>query len=264
MTVETLNLTRALKGETKTQGNWGEMILGTILARSGLREGHEYVTQDSHITEDGRRQILDVLIKLPDGKGIIVDSKVSLKDFEAYVNAETDLARAAHLKAHTASLRSHVKLLSEKTYQKLTDGGLDFVVMFVPSEGALAAALSADPDLIGYANERNVTIVTPTTLMIALRTVANVWHVENRNRNAEQIAERAGQLYDKFVGFVGDMSKLDNQLRTVRTTFDDSFKKLQGKGGLASRAENLKLMGAKATKALPTALLDDEEPEGQE
>jgi DNA recombination protein RmuC len=136
--------------------------------------------------------------------------------------------------------------------------------MFVPSEGALAAALSADPDLIGYANERNVTIVTPTTLMIALRTVANVWHVENRNRNAEQIAERAGQLYDKFVGFVGDMSKLDNQLRTVRTTFDDSFKKLQGKGGLASRAENLKLMGAKATKALPTALLDDEEPEGQE
>ncbi len=264
MTVETLNLTRALKGETRTQGAWGEVILDAILERSGLREGVEYITQQSHTTEDGRRQRLDVLINLPDGKKIIVDSKVSLRDFEAFVNAETDHARATHIKAHVQALKNHVKLLSDKAYQKLADDGLDFVIMFVPIEGALAAALSEEPDLTGFAVERNVAIVTPTTLMIALRTVANVWQVENRNRNAEQIAIRAGQMYDKFVGFVGDMVKLDNQIKTVRNTFDDSFTKLQGKGGLISRSEIIKAMGAKTSKALPAALLDEDEPEGQE
>ena len=263
MTSETLNLTRALKGETRTQGAWGELILDTILERSGLREGFEYVTQDSHTTEDGRRQRLDVLIKLPDDKRIVVDSKVSLKDFEAFVNAETDAARVGHIKAHARSLRSHVKLLSEKAYQKLTDGGLDYVIMFVPSEGALAAALSEDPDLTGYAAEMNVAIVTPTTLMIALRTIANVWNVENRNRNAEQIADRAGKLYDKFVGFVDDMLKLGKQLDTVRGTYDDATKKLSsGSGNLVRQAEIIKTMGAKTTKALPVALLDEEESGG--
>ena len=263
MTSETLNLTRALKGETRTQGAWGELILDTILERSGLREGFEYVTQDSHTTEDGRRQRLDVLIKLPDDKRIVVDSKVSLKDFEAFVNAETDAARVGHIKAHARSLRSHVKLLSEKAYQKLTDGGLDYVIMFVPSEGALAAALGEDPDLTGYAAEMNVAIVTPTTLMIALRTIANVWNVENRNRNAEQIADRAGKLYDKFVGFVEDMLKLDSQLGTVRGTFDKAMDKLSaGRGNLVRQAETIKEMGAKTTKALPVALLDEEESGG--
>ena len=263
MTSETLNLTRALKGETRTQGAWGELILDTILERSGLREGFEYVTQDSHTTEDGRRQRLDVLIKLPDDKRIVVDSKVSLKDFEAFVNAETDAARVGHIKAHARSLRSHVKLLSEKAYQKLTDGGLDYVIMFVPSEGALAAALGEDPDLTGYAAEMNVAIVTPTTLMIALRTIANVWNVENRNRNAEQIADRAGKLYDKFVGFVDDMQKLDSQLGTVRGTFDKAMDKLSaGRGNLVRQAETIKEMGAKTTKALPVALLDEEESGG--
>ena len=260
MTLETLNLTRALKGETRTQGAWGELILDTILERSGLREGHEYVTQDSHTTEDGRRQRLDVLINLPDGKRIVVDSKVSLKDFEAFVNAETDIARTGHIKAHTRSLRSHVKLLSEKAYQKLTDGGLDYVIMFVPSEGALAAALSEDPDLTGYAAEMNVAIVTPTTLMIALRTIANVWNVENRNRNAEQIADRAGKLYDKFVGFVDDMMTLDRQLGTVRGTFDKALDKLSaGRGNLVRQAETIKAMGAKATKALPANVMSDDD-----
>ena len=259
MTLETVNLTRALKGETRTQGAWGELILDTILERSGLREGHEYVTQDSHTTEDGRRQRLDVLINLPDGKRIVVDSKVSLKDFEAFVNAETDAARVAHIKAHARCLRAHVKLLSEKAYQKLTDGGLDYVIMFVPSEGALAAALTEDPDLTAYSAEMNVAIVTPTTLMIALRTIANVWNVENRNRNAEAIADRAGKLYDKFVGFVDDMATLDRQLGTVRGTFDKAMDKLSsGRGNLVRQAETIKTMGAKATKALPAALLDED------
>jgi DNA recombination protein RmuC len=260
MTLETHNLTRALKGETRTQGAWGELILDTILERSGLREGHEYITQDSHTTDEGRKQRLDVLINLPDGKKIIVDSKVSLKDFEAFINAETDLARTAHLKAHCRSIRSHIKLLSEKAYQKLTEGGLDFVVMFMPNEGALAAALSEDSDIIGYATEMNVTVVTPTTLMIALRTIANVWHVENRNRNADQIADRAGKLYDKFVGFVDDMMLMDKQLTTVRGTFDRAVDKLSnGRGNLVRQAETIKSMGAKATKSLPASLMDEEE-----
>ena len=259
MTSETVNLTRALKGETRTQGAWGELILDTILERSGLREGFEYVTQDSHTTEDGRRQRLDVLIKLPDDKRIVVDSKVSLKDFEAFVNAETDIARTGHIKAHARCLRSHVKLLSEKAYQKLTDGGLDYVIMFIPSEGALAAAVTEDPDLTGYAAEMNVAIVTPTTLMIALRTIANVWNVENRNRNAEQIADRAGKLYDKFVGFVDDMLKLDSQLGTVRGTFDKAMDKLSaGRGNLVRQAETIKEMGAKTTKSLPASVLLDD------
>lgn len=265
MTVETLNLTRALKGETRTQGAWGEMILDTILERSGLREGFEYVTQDSHVTEDGRRQRLDVLINLPDGKRIVVDSKVSLKDFEAFVNADSDLARAACIKAHTQALRNHVKLLSDKAYQKLTGDGLDFVIMFVPIEGALAAALSEEPDLTGFAVERNVAIVTPTTLMIALRTVANVWNVEHRNRNAERIADRAGRLYDKFVGFVDDMTKLDQQLGTARGTFDKAMDKLSaGRGNLVRQAETIKAMGAKASKSLPPALLDEDDGEDAE
>ena len=264
MTTETLNLTRALKGETRTQGAWGEMILDTILERSGLREGYEYVTQDSHTTEDGRRQRLDVLIKYPDNKHIIVDSKVSLRDFEAYVNAETDAARQSHIKAHARCLRAHVKLLSEKAYQKLTDGGLDYVIMFVPSEGAVAAALGEDPELTGYAAGMNVAIVTPTTLMIALRTIANVWNVENRNRHAEQIADRAGKLYDKFVGFVEDMQKLGGQLDTAHATYGKAMGKLSsGPGNLVRQTETIKKMGAKATKALPPALLDDDDEESK-
>ena len=260
MTLETLNLTRALKGETKTQGVWGELILDTILDRSGLREGFEYVTQDSHTTEDGRRQRLDVRVNLPDGKTIIIDSKVSLKDFEAGINATDETERQLRLKAHTRALRTHVKLLSEKAYQKLTPGGLDYVIMFVPSEGALAAALADDPDLSAYGAEQNVAIVTPTTLMIALRTIANVWNVENRNRNADQIAERAGKLYDKFVSFVDDLQKLDNQLNTVRGTFDGAMNKLKtGKGNLVRQAETIKVMGAKATKSLPAGYLDEDD-----
>lgn len=268
MSTETHNLTRALKGEAQTQGAWGELILETILERSGLREGQEYVTQESRTAEDGSRLRPDVIVNLPNNQRIVVDSKVSLTAFEAYVNAEDDATRAACLARHLQSMRTHIRTLAGKDYLSVSGSQLDYVVMFVPIEGALAAALQDDPALTGFAAENNVAIATPTTLMIALRTVANVWQVERRNRNAEQIASSAGALYDKFNGFVLDMQKLDTQLGTVRGTYDEAMKKLStGQGNLVRRVEKLRRMGAKTSKALPPALLDgalagDDDEEG--
>jgi DNA recombination protein RmuC len=261
MISETANLTRALKGKGQTQGAWGEMILATILERSGLREGEEYITQKSHSSEDGTRLRPDVVINLPGGQRIVVDSKVSLTAFESYVNAESDESRAVHLKAHLTSLRGHIKALSSKEYHTLTDDGLDYVIMFVPIEGALAAALQEDPALTGFAAGNNVAIATPTTLMIALRTVANVWQVERRNRNAEAIAKRAGTLYDKFVGFDGDMRGLGTRLKQATESYEAAMNKLStGRGNIASQVEQLKDMGAKTSKSLPKQLIDEEEP----
>ncbi len=258
MTSETSNLTRALKGETRTQGAWGEMILETILERSGLREGTEYITQQTHTNDEGRVLRPDVIVNLPNDQRIVIDAKVSLKAFEAYVNAETEEDRARELKLHQASILNHIKILSDKAYQAATGSGLDYVIMFVPIEGALAVALEADPSITSTAATGNVAIATPTTLMIALRTVANVWTVERRNRNAEVIADRAGKLYDKFVGFVEDMRKLGSSLSTAQTTYDGALGKLSlGPGNLVGQVETLKKLGAKARKSLPKELLDD-------
>ena len=258
MTSETSNLTRALKGETRTQGAWGEMILETILERSGLREGTEYITQQTHTNDEGRVLRPDVIVNLPNDQRIVIDAKVSLKAFEAYVNAETEEDRARELKLHQASILNHIKILSDKAYQAATGSGLDYVIMFVPIEGALAVALEADPSITSTAAAGNVAIATPTTLMIALRTVANVWTVERRNRNAEVIADRAGKLYDKFVGFVEDMRKLGSSLSTAQTTYDGALGKLSlGPGNLVGQVETLKKLGAKARKSLPKELLDD-------
>jgi DNA recombination protein RmuC len=258
MSSETHNLTRALKGETQVQGAWGEMILGTILERSGLREGEEYVTQESVVTGAGARLRPDVVVNLPNGERIVIDSKVSLTAFEACVNAEAEAARASHLARHLQSMRAHIRGLGSKDYHAISGSALDYVIMFVPIEGALAAALQADPALTAYAAEHNVAIATPTTLMIALRTVANVWQVERRNRNAEAIAARAGALYDKFHGFAVDMQRLGSQLATARGTYDDAMKKLStGSGNLVRQAEMLRAMGAKTGKVLPIALLED-------
>jgi DNA recombination protein RmuC len=258
MLAETTNLTRALKGEAQTQGAWGEMILESILAKSGLREGEEYVVQQSHGTADGGRLRTDLIVRLPSGERVIVDSKVSLTAFEAYVKAENEQERAQHLKAHLASMRAHIKTLSAKDYVAAAGSGLDYVIMFVPIEGALAAALQADPGLTSHAVESNVPIATPTTLMIALRTVANLWKVERRNRNAEAIADRAGKLYEKFVGFVGDLQKVGASLDQAKKNYDESFKKLSsGTGNIVRQVEQLKDMGAKTTKALPPELLAD-------
>ncbi len=259
MTSETSNLTRALKGKAQTQGAWGEMILATILEKSGLRAGEEYIVQASHTTEDGQRLRPDVIVNLPGGQRIVIDAKVSLTAFEAHVNGETDEDRALQLQRHLLSLRTHIKTLGGKDYHAHTNGGVDYVIMFVPIEGALAVALQEAPDLTGMAIEANVNIATPTTLMIALRTAASVWQVERRNKNAEAIADRAGQLYDKFVGFTTDMERLGGRLGDAQTSYDNAMNKLKtGSGNVFRQFDQLKTLGAKTQKSLPAGLLDIE------
>jgi DNA recombination protein RmuC len=260
MSTETQNLTRALKGEAQVQGAWGEMILSTILEKSGLREGEEYLAQESLTAGDGSRIRPDVIVNLPGGEKIIIDSKVSLTAFRDFVNAEGGPARAEALRRHLISMRGHVRQLGAKDYQVAAGSRLDYVLMFVPIEGALAAAVQADPELTSLAAEVNVAIATPTTLMIALRTVANVWKVERRNKHAEAIAARAGLLYDKFCGFAGDLMNLGRHLGQTRSAYDEAMNKLSvGKGNLVTQAEHLKALGAKTSKALPEALLAEQE-----
>lgn len=257
MTTETTNLTRALKGQAQTQGAWGEMILESVLERSGLRKGEEYVTQASQTTEEGQRLRPDVIVTLPgDQRRIVIDAKVSLVAFDGHVNAATDDERGACLRRHLDSMRAHIRTLGGKDYLGVASSRLDFVVMFVPIEGALAAALTEDPGLTKVAAENNVAIATPTTLMIALRTVASVWQVERRNKNAEKIADRAGKLYDKFAGFVVDMHALGERLGQAQDVYQGAMGKLSiGRGNLIRRVEELKTMGAKTGKSLPPGLL---------
>ena len=258
MTRETLNLTRALKGRTQTQGAWGEMILSTILEKSGLREGEEYTTQQSETVEDGRRLRPDVVVNLPNDHKIIVDSKVSLVAFEEFVNAEDEAQRTAALKRHVDSLRGHIRDLSAKDYSRIAGVTPDYVIMFVPIEGAFAAALESAPDLTGFAIGQNITIATPTTLITLLRTVANLWQVERQQKNAEEIASRAGLLYDKFEGFVADMARVRKGLDSATQAHDQAMNKLStGRGNLVNQAETLRQLGAKTKKRLPDELVED-------
>ena len=258
MMTETGNLTRALKGDTQAQGAWGEMILETILEKSGLRAGEEYEPQTSHTDDQGNRLRPDFLVKLPGEQRIVIDSKVSLKAYEAFTSAEDEDERSANLRAHMQSLRTHIKGLGEKNYQIAVNSHLDYVIMFVPIEGALAAALQQDPELIGYAIEQNVQIATPNILITVLRTIANVWQVERRNRNADEIAKRAGGLYDKFVGFAGDMDALGGRLDQAQVSYDAALNKLSiGRGNIVRQIEQLKDMGAKTSKSMPEDLLED-------
>ncbi len=257
MTAETTTLAQALRGNSQTQGVWGEMILSSILERSGLRENEEYVRQDSHTTEDGARLRPDVTIILPGGQRIIIDSKVSLTAFEACIAASTEDERQLHLKRHVQSLHAHIKSLSKKEYHTAAGSALDYVLMFVPIEGALAAALQCDPDITNFAVQNNVAIATPTTLMIALRTVESIWKIERRNRNADEIAERAGKMYDKFVKFLDDLTELGKRLDQAQTSYRGALGKLRdGSGNLVGQFEKIKELGARTNKALPTALLD--------
>jgi len=261
MSSETQNLTRALKGEAQVQGAWGEMILATILEKSGLREGEEFLTQESHTAEDGTRVRPDVIVNLPAGEKIIIDSKVSLTAFEAYVNAGSEPERAAALIRHLQSIKAHIRELGAKEYHLAAGSRLDYVLMFIPIEGALAVAIQADAELTSVAAECNVAIATPTTLMIALRTVANVWKVERRNKNAEQIASRAGLLYDKFCGLAKDLGEIGRHLGNSRDAYDEAMRKLtEGRGNLVFHVDQLKILGAKTAKTLPASLLAD--PEG--
>lgn len=260
MSQEAHNLTTALKGKAQTQGAWGEMLLATILERSGLRKGEEYIQQESHSLQDGGRLRPDVVVNLPNAERIVVDAKVSLTAFEGYVNAVDEGERSVCLARHLASMRAHIKELAAKEYQNLGGSQLNFVIMFVPIEGALAAALQEDPTLTMAAAEAHVAIATPTTLMVALKTVASLWQIERRNLNAEAIADRAGKLYDKFVGFADDMMGLGRRIDQAKITYDEAMGKLsKGRGNLVGQAEKLKAMGAKTAKSVPSELRLEEE-----
>jgi len=257
ITKEAENLTRALKGDTKAQGNWGEYILESILERSGLVKGQEFIVQESTTTEGGRLRP-DVVIKLPDNKNIVVDSKVSLVAYEQAINAETEEERALNLKMHVQSIKNHIKQLSAKDYQKLYGvEGLDFVLMFIPIEPAFSTALQAESDLFNQAYEKQIVLVSPSTLLATLRTVANIWRYEYQNRNVLEIARQAGDMYDKFVNFSEDLIKLGQQMDTSKKTYSDAMNKLvDGNGNLVRRAEKLKSLGAKTSKQMNDKLLD--------
>jgi DNA recombination protein RmuC len=254
---EATNLTRALKGQ-KTQGNWGELVLERVLESAGLEKGREYQTQVSLKGADGERFQPDVLIQLPGDKQVIVDAKVSLTAWQQFIAADDDVLRQQALKQHLLSLRNHLKGLSGKDYQRL-DGlhSLDFVLLFVPIEAAFAAALQAEPGLFQEAFEKHVVIVSPTTLLATLQVVDSLWRQERQSQNARDIAERAGQLYDKFVAFVGDLDEVGSRLQQLDKAYAAARNKLvEGRGNLVGRVENLKLLGARASKSLPDALLE--------
>ncbi len=249
---EAQRLTNALKADVKEQGRWGELILERILEQSGLERDREYLVQESKTNEEGKRYQTDILILLPDHKRLVIDSKVSLKDYEAYVNAEDDHQRRISLKAHALSTKKHIDILAQKNYHELYHGqSPDFVLMFVPMDNAFAAASKFDPNLYAYAYERQVIIVTPASLLAVMKTVDTLWNYHKQSTNAQQIAIEAGKMYDKFVGFVTDLDKLGKQLNTVQSTYNDSMNKLQsGTGNLVKRAQQLKKLGAKAQKEL--------------
>lgn len=257
---EANNLTRALKGDVKKQGNWGEMILERILERSGLSEGREYQKQESVLSENGQRLQPDVVIHLPDQKHIVVDSKVSLVAYERLVNAENEKQRQNFVKEHLQSLRSHIKNLSEKHYQHSAGfNSPDFVLLFVPIESSFSMAIQEDQDLFSFAWDNKVVIVSPSTLLATLRTIASIWQQENQTRNALEIARQSGALYDKFVAFIADMEAIGKSLEATRKIYEQASGKLySGSGNLVRRAENIRKLGAKTSKELPPEKLSEE------
>ncbi|MBC53653.1 MAG: DNA recombination protein RmuC [Gammaproteobacteria bacterium] len=276
---DALNLTRALKGESKTQGAWGEFILSSILEASGLVEGQQYETQRSLDAAPGdhtaagnlRRSQPDVLVYLPDNRQVVVDAKVSLTAYERYCSAEAGDEQAEHLRQHVLSLKTHIRQLSDKQYQNLPQvNSLDFVLLFVPIEPAFSLALQHESQLFNMAFERNIVLVGPSTLLATLRTISNIWRYEQQSRNAQDIARRAGALYDKFVSFVADMDDLGRKLDAGQRSYEAAMNKLHsGKGNLISRTERLKKLGARTTKQqeaerLARALENDTEDDSDE
>ena len=258
MSKETLNLTKALKGDSKIQGNWGELVLERVLEKSGLEKGREYEIQKSFTTEEGNRVQPDVIINLPDGKKMIVDSKVSLTAYEKYMNEEDDEQKSSFLKEHVNSLKRHVEQLGSKNYQHLYQmESPDFVLLFIPIEPAFAIALNEDTQLYNKAFERNIVIVTPSTLLATLRTIDSMWTNQKQQENAYEIARQAGALYDKFDGFVTDLVKIGKKMDEAKTEYEGAMNKLvDGKGNLITSVQKLKIMGAKAKKSLPDAILN--------
>lgn len=263
MSKETLNLTKALKGDSKMQGNWGELVLERVLEKSGLEKGREYEVQQSFTNDDGQRLQPDVVINLPDGKKMIVDSKVTLTAYERFVNEEDEILKEQHLKEHVLSLKRHVDQLGEKNYHDLYKiESPDFVLLFVPIEPAFALALQEDATLYNKAFERNIVIVTPSTLLATLRTIDSMWTNQKQQENAYEIARQAGALYDKFEGFVGDLIKIGKRMDEAKAEYGNAMNKLvEGKGNLVTSVEKLKKMGAKAKKSLPEAIINRAENE---
>jgi len=256
MNIETMNLTKALKGDNKMQGNWGELVLERVLEKSGLEKGREYDVQQN-FTIDGQKRIPDVVIHLPEGKKMIIDSKVSLFAYEKFVNEEDEILKKNYLNEHIFSLKKHVEQLSSKNYHNLYSiESPDFVLLFVPIEAAFATALNQDNFLYNKAFEQNIIIVTPTTLLATLRTIDSIWSNQKQQQNAYEIARQAGALYDKFYGFVSDMEKIGKKLDDAKSEYGQAMNKLvEGKGNLVISVQKLKVMGAKTNKTLPQNLL---------
>jgi len=255
---EANNLTHALKGQTKTQGNWGEIILESILEKSGLVRDREYFVQASYTNEQGKRLQPDVIIAYPGDRSLVVDSKVSLLAYERFSSAETREEQDKALKDHLLSVRTHIAELSSKNYQDVYQlKGLDFVILFMPVEPAYLIAMQAEPDLWSFAYERRVLLISPTNLIAVLRMISNLWRVEYQNKNAVEIARQSADLLDKFVGFLEDLEDVGRKLDQTRQSYDASINKLStGKGNLIRRAEKIKELGAKPTKEIPKNLLD--------
>lgn len=266
MAKEASNLTRALKGESKTQGSWGEFILESVLEKSGLRKGQEYRTQQSMNSESGARLQPDVIVDLPDGKHMVIDSKVSLVAYERFIAAESEEEKSAAIKEHTLSVRRHVKELSEKKYQDLYGlNSLDFVLLFMPVEPAFALSVQADPELFNDAFAKNIVIVSPSTLLATLRTVANIWRQEQQNRNVLKIAEEAASMYDKFVGFTEAMLELGRNMDQSKKHYETAMNRLStGPGNVIKRMDNLKKLGLKVSKEFNPKLIERSGTEEEE
>ncbi len=263
ITEEAASLARALRGEKKTQGNWGELVLETVLEKSGLREGEEFVREKSITNEDGERLRPDVIINLPENKHIVVDAKVSLNAYTDYINAESDSDRIRFLKSHIDAVRLHIKSLADKSYSKLPGiNSPDFVFMFMPIEPAFMVAFEHDDKLFNDAFEQRIVVVTPTTLLASLRTVSSLWSIERQNKNAKQLAEQAAKVHDKLVGFVESMEKVGLQLNTVQGTYDKAWSQLkEGRGNLISQAHKFKDLGVRMKKDMPKQVLETAELE---
>ena len=259
MSKEAVNLTKALKGDSKTQGNWGELVLERVLEKSGLEKGREYEMEKSFAVDDSGKKRLrpDVVIHLPDGKKMIIDSKVSLTHYEQYVNTDDTEEKEAFLKQHIQSLNRHVEQLSAKKYEDLYEmESPDFVLLFIPIEPAFAVAINRDTQLYNKAFDKNIVIVTPATLLATLRTIDTMWNNEKQQQNAIEIARQAGGLYDKFEGLVKDLTLVGKRMDDAKKEYANAMNKLvDGKGNLITRVENLKIMGAKAKKSLPESIV---------
>ena len=258
MSKETVNLTKALKGDSKMQGNWGELVLERVLEKSGLEKDREYFVQQSHTTNDGNRVFPDVVINLPDGKKMIVDSKVTLTAYEKFINEDDDILKNQYLKEHVSAIKRHVEDLGNKNYQDLYHiESPDFVLLFIPIEPAFALALNEDTTLYNRAFEKNIVIVTPSTLLATLRTIDSMWANQKQQDNALEIARQAGALYDKFEGFLSDLIKIGKKIDESKVEYSGAMNKLvEGNGNIIVSIEKLKKMGAKAKKSLPENILN--------